>query len=34
MNYVRDGIADSLMGWLEDNNNVTFVFFLCIQRIS
>ena len=28
MNYVRDGIADSLMGWMEDNNNVTFVFFM------
>ena len=32
MNYVRNGIADSLMRQLKNNNNVTLLFLLCMKK--
>jgi hypothetical protein len=32
MNYVCDGIINSLMEWFEDNNNVTLLFFYVLQK--
>lgn len=28
MNYDRDEITNSVIGWLKDNNNVIFLFFM------
>jgi hypothetical protein len=32
MNYIRDGITDTIMRWLKNNNNVTFLFFYVLQK--